>query len=221
MKKVFIGLGIALIVVALVVTGIFLYKTKDEGKDLAFNIEGTWKVLENAGERVDTEFLVFENATASQYRDGKVVHTSAYTIKGTDVYLKDLDVQYYIHFISENNIVLVNTADKSELRVIRVGGMDNKTVEDKKAVIIGKWKVVMQGNLPDADNEYVIFTENTFEDYRNGSEEPFISCPYYWDDNGLVHIETMSKIVEIYPVTDDFVIMLDESETIWEISREQ
>lgn len=62
-------------------------------EDSVANIDlcGTWKVLNHAGTPVDNEYLVFDDTTVNDYRDGNTTPyiQSAYTVKGSELNLTD------------------------------------------------------------------------------------------------------------------------------------
>lgn len=221
-KKIFIGIGAAIIVIGVIAIVAFLLATGNVENSVA-NVDlcGTWKVLNHAGTPVDNEYLVFDDTTVNDYRDGNTTPyiQSAYTVKGSELNLTDASKKFSIRTVSVNNLILTETDTTYEWKIIRCDGDGISLPELDQKIIEGTWKVTMQaGNV--IENEEMIFENGTITDYRDNKSDAYLESPYSWSSERKLYVEKLGLVCTVFPVSEDLIIMVEDGTGyVWELER--
>lgn len=83
----------------------------------------------------------------------------------------------------------------------------------------GTWCVAQRSGVA-VKNEYFVFDENYVSDYRDNSEEAYMSSVYSIIDSGMLSMSDVSKKFVIEAVSNNIVKLIDtESKEVWNLLR--
>lgn len=216
-KGLLIGIGSAIIIAAVAVLVLFSYQTKDTHPDINIDLNGSWKVISNAGAYVEDEILEFQNGQFKDYRDGNESPylESSYALTNDRLELKDISKVFYIAEKTDNYLIFIDDSDKSEWKVIK-----KPLNEMSSDGLIGDWNVVMHGDSLTA-NERVIYEKDSLSIYKGGSAEPSVTSNYSWKNDNTIYFDALGMDVYLYSVNDSTLIMREEQNGyVWELTKQ-
>ncbi len=216
-----------IIVLAIAAMLIFVFSGNGDSENSAkVNLEGTWKVVaySNLGNLtvIENEFMVFENGSTSDYRDGNVVPfvSSKYEQKDNEVTFTDLSKTYIIDKKTDNYICLYEAKDVYRC-LIRYKNDDMSPIGIDDNYIIGKWDIVF-GSSSQPYQDCLVFDSNgTVSRYKDGSEKAIATAEYSME-NGQLVVTSWNKSMIVYPITDSSMILFEienGAEHIWDLKK--
>lgn len=216
-KRRLIIAGGILIVVVITATIYFILNTESTLAPTV-DLNGTWCVYQYAENRQEDEFIVFQDGMAADYRgENEELHIkSAYTYNDGKLVLTDVEKEFIVRVISENNIIMLEP-DGREWKMIKVANGDRNIANLTVASIVGKYNVVRVAGS-ERTNEMMIFTDTSFKNIRNGNE--FMSCEYELVSSQLMKVEEISKEYIAYK-NGDVLLLIDKADWyVWELILE-
>ena len=137
-RKGFFIVGGIVIAIAITFMLVFVFSGNDKKTDnTSIQMDGTWKVVTyvNNGEVsiVENEFMVFDNETANDYRDGNDIPyaSSKYVLENNELILQDISRKYIVDQKTANYICLYEKKDVY-MALIRYRNADMTDVETTK-----------------------------------------------------------------------------------------
>ena len=220
-KKLFYGVGIAIIILAIIGIISFLVISSPVGeiKEPPINIVGTWKLYNQAENHIPDEYMEFlEDGTFNDYRRNleKPVLTSKYELTDKTLYIPSFERSFYIHVLSENNFALIEDNQEVQWKIVRIDGLENKI---QKNDILGTWTVTNKAGQTDI-SEIIEFTETEFKDFRNGEKEPYIQKGYTWENDITIVPDELPSKFEIYKQSPDTIVLVELPQGyVWELKK--
>lgn len=217
MKKKGLIIAGGILIVAVIVAVVCFIITGDKGNTPTSTVEldGTWCVYQYAENKIDNEFMVFNNGSVSDYRDGNEdpYITSSYTYENGNLVMPEISKEFTVRVVSDNNIILVEP-DTREWKMIKVSKGDRDFKNLTASDLVGEYAVVMVAGEK-RSNEVMAFTDSTLTDTRDG--EKYISCSYEIVSGHLLKAADISK--EFYIYKNDNILMLIEKDEgyVWEL----
>lgn len=226
-KVVYIICG-AVILAALIGMLIFIFNGNNAGSDdeqKTINLVGTWEVAavvqNDTPTFADEEFMVFTEDKASNYRSGnsEPFASSSYEISAdSKLILPDISRNYTIDQKTDNCVRLYETADKY-LLLIRYKNADMSEVAADKEVLIGKWNVLYR-SADEKFEEVLEFSDDTLNDYRNGSSDPVSTSAYSWQEDKYIFADKWNKKFEFHSISDNTIIFIEcDTGIAWELQK--
>lgn len=217
MKKKGLIIAGGIFIIAVMVAVIYFIITGGSGSNQTSTVklDGTWCVYQYAENKIDNEFMVFNNGSISDYRDGNEdpYITSSYTYENGKLIMPEISKEFTVRVVSDNNIILVEP-DTREWKMIKVsnGDRDNKALT--AADLVGEYDVIMVAGEK-RTNEVMTFTDSNLTDTRDGAK--YISCNYEIVSGHLLKAADISK--EFYIYRNGSVLMLIEKDEgyVWEL----
>lgn len=227
-RKGFFFVGGIVIAIAITFMLVFVFSGNDKKTDnTSIQMDGTWKVVTyvNNGEVsiVENEFMVFDNETANDYRDGNDIPyaSSKYVLENNELILQDISRKYIVDQKTANYICLYEKKDVY-MALIRYRNADMTDVEIEQDFLIGKWNIAYRNSSQPYAGDYLLFEENgNISQYKAGSEQAVATSQYIQEKGHLV-VDGFNKDMIIYPVSNDTVILLELSAdkgSIWELKK--
>ena len=227
-RKGFFIVGGIVIAIAITFMLVFVFSGNDKKTDnTSIQMDGTWKVVTyvNNGEVsiVENEFMVFDNETANDYRDGNDIPyaSSKYVLENNELILQDISRKYIVDQKTANYICLYEKKDVY-MALIRYRNADMTDVEIEQDFLIGKWNIAYRNSSQPYAGDYLLFEENgNISQYKAGSEQAVATSQYIQEKGHLV-VDDFNKDMIIYPVSNDTVILLELSADkgfIWELKK--
>lgn len=219
MKKrglLFLG-GVLIIAVIVAVVCIISFTGNSKNQSNTVSIDGTWRVYQYAENKVDNEFMVFQNGSAADYRDGnnEPYLQSSYKHENGLLTFPDIEKEYTVRIISDNNIIIIEP-DTREWKLIKVSNGDRDIKELNAEDLVGEYDVVLVAGEK-REEEVAKFTDTTFTDTRKG--ELFLSCNYELDTGHLLRLPEISKEFTAYK-NGNILMLIDKTDGyIWELRR--
>lgn len=201
--------------------------SKDVTLPESINIDGVWEVaavVENDNPIfIDNEYMVFEENSASAYKDEKPEPYAKSTFKITNdgqLSLPDISRNYKVDKKTDNCIRLYENAEKYMI-LIRYPNSDLTKVNINKEMIYGKWSVVYKNSFDvEKTDEILEFSEDTLNDYRNGAVEPVSTSVYSWNENNCLFADKWGVSFEFHPLSENTVFFIEKSTgVVWELQR--
>ena len=215
-KKGFIIAG-GILIVAVIVAVICFIISGDKGNTSTSTVEldGTWCVFQYAENKTVNEFLVFNNSSVSDYRDGNEdpFVTSSYTYENGKLVMPDISKEFTVRVVSDNNIVLVEP-DTREWKMIKVSNGDRDFKDVTASDLLGEYDVVMVAGEK-RSNEVMTFTDSNLIDTRDGKE--YISCNYEIFPGHLLKAIDISKEFYIYKNGNTLMLIEKDEGYVWEL----
>lgn len=209
--------GILIVTVMAAVCWFVLLSGKDEKMITTVELNGTWYVYQYAENKVDNEFMIFDNGVVSDYRDGneKAYISSKYNYENGTLEMDEVEKKFSVHAISDNNIILVEP-DTREWKMIRVAEAGQDIAAISISDLVGEYEVVMVAG-EQRTGEVMVFNETKLTDMRDGEE--YLTCNYELVGEHLLNAKDMSK--EYYVYKNGSVLMLiDKTDGyVWELKE--
>lgn len=214
------GLIIAggILIVAVITAVICLILNTESTLAPTVNLNGTWCVYQYAENRQEDEFIVFQDGMATDYRgeNEELYIKSAYTYNDSKLLLTDIEKEFTVRVISDNNIIMVEP-DGREWKMIKVSNGDRDITNLTAVSIAGEYNVVRVAGI-ERTNEIMIFTDTAFKNIRNGDE--FMFCEYEFVSSQLMKVEDISKEYITYK-NGDVLLLIDKTDWyVWELIAE-
>lgn len=227
-KKIVLMLSMIMTVAVYVMLGAFAFATSSDPADSEeMSLEGSWKVLvyvsNNQPTLIESEYMVITGQTVTDYRnqlDTPYVE-SEYTLENSprgdgQISLKSLDRTYVYDFCSPD---LVNFYENQDTFMTLCRVSDDLTLSAPEHVLVGTWNVCYRSGLNQIGTEVLAFDETSLNDYRNGSDTPTISVPYYWNEQNQVVVEKMGKVYDYVPLTREHICLIEtDTGSVWELA---
>lgn len=217
------GVVIAVVITAMVM---FALSGRDNVSVDPLNVEGTWKVAVSVSTGsmsiVDDEYMIFNNDTASDYRDGEVFVQSNFSLDDSlQMALPDIGRKYSVTRYTDNYIRLYEGQD-TYLDLIRYGDPGMGPLDFDTASFDGAWDITFRMTDRVYAGDYMVFENGTASQYSGGAPDPTATSSYSWQDGNHLLVDVWSKEMVAYPLSDS-VFMLVELATdtgcIWELQR--
>lgn len=225
--KALLAVSGAIIVVILLGFAFFALGGQPSESSVSIDLSGTWEVAatvqNGAATLIDQEYMVFDETTAEDFRDGSETPyaSTEYKIEVSDtvtLQLVDLSRSYVVEQKSQNIVRLYENPD-CYLVLLRSDGMDTETLPSAASVLTGKWRVVYR-NTNEVMDEVLAFDGAQLTDYRNGSQTPTSTMNYEWDEAGFLVVDSLSKTFKPHPRSDDLMILVEtDTGDCWELER--
>lgn len=223
-KKSILIAAIAFVIVAIVALVVFAFSNNLADDMKTVDLTGTWKVAvyfsNGMPTRSENEFFTFTEDRASAHKDGRTIATSKYTLTdGSNLDLPEISRKYSIEIRTENYIRLYESAS-AYIELIRYPNDDMREIATDISKIYGKWNVVFRNAGEPIADEVLVFTEDTIEDYRNGSTDPVSTSRYSWTSKNCLLADKWVTEFELTQFSDDAIFFIEtESGLIWELHR--
>ncbi len=217
MKKKGLIIAGGILIIAVVVAVVCFIITGDSGSNptSTVELEGTWCVYQYAENKIDNEFMVFNNSSVSDYRDGNEdpYITSSYTYENGKLTMPEISKEFTVRVVSDSNIILVEP-DTREWKMIKVSNGDRDINDLTASDLVGEYTVVMMAG-EQRSNEVMVFTDSTFTDTRDGEE--YLSCKYELTSSNLLKASDISKEYYVYK-NSNVLILIDKADGyVWEL----
>jgi len=217
-KKVgFIAGGVVIVAVFAAVISLVLLR-QPESPVQEPNLAGTWKVYQNAGDRLSDEFLTFTADSVDYYKgDVETPFASAtYEVKGTTLTIEALGKEFTVRVLSNNQVVLTEP-NTIEWKLHRIAENEITGATLPKDTLVGSWNCVMMAGEV-RENEVLDFTETTITDTRDG--KTFLSTSYAWIAGQTITLDDPSMVFLVYRPSADVVILYDTNDGyLWELHK--
>lgn len=218
-KKILVVCGGLLIVAVLatVICFIILGDKNEANNDNALDITGTWCVYQYGEKMIDNEQMVFDGETVKDYRDGNADEymSSSYIFEDSTLKCPDVDLEFTVRIISENNIVLIEP-NTMEWKLVRAANINEQIKQVTEKDLVGEY-ILLSVAGEKKENETMIFDESSFTDYRNG--EQFLVCDYELTSANRLVAADINKDYHVY-IYNNFLLLVDISEGhVWELLK--
>lgn len=214
-KGLIIAGGIFIIAVMVAVICFIITGGSGSNPTSTVKLDGTWHVYQYGENKIDNEYMVFNNGSISDYRDGNEdpYITSSYTYENGKLIMPEISKEFTVRVVSDNNIILVEP-DTREWKMIKVSDGDRDYKALTPADLVGEYDVVMVAGEK-RTNEVMTFTDSNLTDTRDGAK--YISCNYEIVSGHLLKAPDISK--EFYIYKNGSVLMLIEKDEgyVWEL----
>lgn len=206
-------LGIAAMVVFL------LFTSHVDGEKNEVSLEGSWKVIEHAGRVSEDEYFVFleDNVAAYHNQEASPYLETPYLYKGGSLTLEEVDKNFTVQKCSDNNMVLVEKDTGIEWKMIRCAWDGTSVRMPDKERMLGKWNVIMHAGST-TQNEVIQFEENEMIDYREN--QIYLKSKFHWEGEHALIIESIQLKLDVYPIDEGHLMMIEEAGYVWELARE-
>ncbi len=214
-KGLIIAGGILIIAVVAAVVCFIITGDNDSNSVSTVELDGTWCVYQYAENKIDNEFMVFNNGSVSDYRDGneEPYITSSYTYENEKLVMPEISKEFTVRAVSDNNIILVGP-DTREWKMIKVSNGDRDIKDLTASDLVGEYTVVMMAS-EQRSNEVMVFTDSTFTDSRDGEE--YLSCKYELTSSHLLKASEISKEYYVYK-NGNVLMFIDKADGyVWEL----
>ena len=223
-KSVIIIAVSAFVLVAIAMLLIFVFSGNSMDDMKAIELNGTWKVaayFSNGSPTLpENEYMIFNDDTATAYRDGATIATSTYSLTGgTILELSDISRQYTIERRTDNYIRLYESSSVY-MELIRYPKEDLSSSSVDKSKLYDSWKVSYRNTDTPITDETLVFTENEIKDYRNGSDDPAAVSSYTWTKSDCLLAEKWGIEFQLVQLSDNTILFIEtKSGLIWELNR--
>lgn len=209
--------GIMIVAVFAVVIFIISSTGKSTAPAEAFSIDGTWRVYQYAENRVENEFMVFQNGSVKGYRDGndEAYLNSNFTFESGTLTFSDASKKFAVRIISNNNIIIVEP-DTREWKMIKVSDGDRDIKDLLSADLVGDYDVLLVAGEKRTE-EVISFTDVSFRDTRRGEE--FISASYELISGHLLKMPDIAKEFTCYKNGTALMLIDNVDGYIWELKQ--
>ncbi len=229
MKKKALYISCAAVVVAAIAVMLIFVLSGNNDENYPNNkepvdIAGTWEVAAVVQNEiptfVDNEFMKFDTDKAYSYKNSnsEPYASSSYSISEDNILsLPDIGREYTIDNKNADYIRLYESAEKYMV-LIRYPNLDMSAVEMTPETIVGRWRVEYRNGDP--VDEILEFTNDTLNDYRNGSKDPVSTSPYSWKDDDSIFADKWNKEFECHKLSDTRIVCI-ESDTgfVWVLEK--
>ncbi len=222
-KKVLIAVCAVFVVLALVVSGWFIFSGLGEKPEADLpDMTGTWIVAAESTNEVvqffEEQYIVFGDSEVTMYKNGEEFVNSKYTIDDAlNLNLPDISGKYFMECKTENCVRLYENAAKYMILVkasAQEMSREKVTLDD----LAGKWDVVLKGDQ--VNNGEILEIEGTHLDYyKAGEAQPFASPEVTMSEDSVLTAQGMNLTLVCYKVSDDVVIMIEGDGNTWEIHK--
>lgn len=219
MKRTLVIIGMIFILVVAAGIAVFSLNVTSDNPGQEIDLRGTWFVYQFAEHKIRNEYMVFDDDSVSDYRDGKSLPfmTSTYTYEDNRLILPDVPKEFTVRIISENNIILIEP-DTREWKMIRVTLNDQIVEPVTPANLAGEYDVLMLAGEK-RSNEIMTFSETQLVDYRDGEE--YLSCSYEMKSDHILYAIDLQTEYHIYK-SGNYVLLVDIAEGyVWELHKRQ
>ena len=214
-KKSLVIAGGVFIVVVLAVVIAFVIIGGNNTSALEVDLNGTWCVYQYAENKIDNEFMVFNEGVVSDFRDGKEdpYITSSYTYENGTLVMAEISKEFTVRVISDNNIILVEP-DTREWKMIKVSNGDRDIKELTPADLIGEYTVVSVAGEP-RENEVMTFSDTKITDTRN--DEEYLASQYELTSGHSLILNDISKEFYVYKNANAMLLIDKVDGYVWEL----
>lgn len=214
-KKSLVIAGGVFIVAVLAVVIAFVITRGNNITASEVDLNGTWCVYQYAENKIDNEFMVFNEGTVSDFRDGKEEPyiTSSYTYENGTLVMAEIAKEFAVRVISDNNIILVEP-DTREWKMIKVSNGDRDVKELTPADLTGEYTVVSVAGEP-RENEVMVFTDTKITDTRNGEE--YLASQYELISGHSLKLNDISKEFYVYKNANTIMFIDKADGYVWEL----
>lgn len=214
----------AFIIIAVIAMLIFVFSGDNITNDSLIDLQGTWRIASSTDAGLtfanDNEFAVFTDKNVDIYKNNlsTPVSSGAYTVNGDRVRINDLGKEYEMNIATDNVIHLYYTND-THFSLVRHANSDMTPVEVDKTIFSGKFTVLCHGGSAVTD-EYIVFSENTMELYKNGSDTPATVSSYTWTENDKFSATELNMVMTPYIISDNSICFVEEETGyVWELKK--
>lgn len=214
-KKSLVIAGGVFIVAVLAVVIAFVITRGNNITASEVDLNGTWCVYQYCENKIDNEFMVFNEGTVSDFRDGKEEPyiTSSYTYENGTLVMAEIAKEFAVRVISDNNIILVEP-DTREWKMIKVSNGDRDVKELTPADLTGEYTVVSVAGEP-RENEVMVFTDTKITDTRNGEE--YLASQYELISGHSLKLNDISKEFYVYKNANTIMFIDKADGYVWEL----
>lgn len=225
-KKLPIIISGVVIVVVITAMIIFAFSGRDDVSADLPNVEGVWKVAVSVSSGnvsvIDTEYMIFSNDTASDYRDGEIFVESSFSLDGgLQLELPDIGRKYSVTHYTDNYIRLYEGQD-TYIDLIRYGNPGMGSIDFDTVSFDGTWDIAFRMTDRVYAGDYMVFENGTASQYSSGASEPTATSSYSWQDGNHLLVDVWFKEMVAYPISDNVVMMVEltpDTGCIWELHR--
>lgn len=194
------GVAIALAITAIILV-ICLFP-KDSGAE-PFDIKGTWVVYGGANSTGNEEYMVFDEAKVSLYREkNNAYFTSDYTYEGDYINVTGLNTEFYFKQDSSTSFFMI----KGDVTCYKLLKVKEAFPTFDSQVLQKNWELVEKAGHAEA-NQTLVFNASTITYTKDGQENTF---DFVWDNENTFSVEALSSSFEVY-VLDEKVVHLIQS----------
>ena len=225
-KKILFILGSVFVVCVLV--GVILFITlsgennnnnneNNDDNSNSFILDGKWYVFKYGDDFISDEIMIFNNGQFSDYRGTleNPAFSSSYTYEEDSLVLSDLNKQFVVRVVSNNYIIFIEPNTK-EWKLIRVADCDNDINNVTSAQIVGEYQLLMVAG-EERQNEKLVFSENSFVDYRNG--EQFLQSSYEILNGHTLVATDVSMEFYVFVYKDALLLIEKNTGYVWELKK--
>lgn len=217
-------LGAVVVVVALVVSLIFVFGGNDGDKTVNLpDLTGNWTVVavytNDTPTFTENQYMVFKDGTASMYKDNsdKAYATSTYSInEAAQLLLPDISREYKIAKKTDYCVRLYENADQYMLLI------KNKVDELTPATytaedLNGRWNVSMKGDQLN-NGEVLEFVDGTLRYYKANASEPAATAEFVLE-NGVVRASSLGMEMKCYATSEATFALVEKTGIVWELTK--
>lgn len=222
-KKLMIGVATVIVVAAII--GIAVFALSGGNDSEAVSLIGVWKVVSTVSNGKaaipQNEYMVFDEKTARDFRDGDTTPyaSSTYSITGTELKFPDISRTYHLAVHTDACISLY-TSENTYLTIVKAQNEEILEAPFDSSEITGKWLVIYRPTEQPIQNEYLVFSGQTMADYRNNAEQPAVEAEYVWDGN-TIRVPSLGIEMTGARVAEDAIVLVDGQEGyVWLLSKE-
>lgn len=216
-KKAFVIVGAVVIIAVLGAVLFFVLHRQEKQHVETVSLNGTWLIFQHGNELPREEFMVFTDTNVSYYRNGdsNPAASSAYSIKDGKLSTPDINKNFSIRIISENNIELTES-NMTVWRLLLVGDPDVDKSKIIPASVDGVYDVKVVGEEPRHD-EKMTFSDSHLSFVQGGKET--ISSDYFITDNGILHLTTINRDYYVYVNGNNLLFIGVVDNGVWELYK--
>ena len=195
-NKIWVTIGTAVIVLAIIAASVFLISTKDvKPAATNFELEGTWKL--------------FNYNVVNGYKNGNSTPsiTSQFEYSTGILKLTDLGIEYKVDEVTNNYLALYD-ANVNEYALVRSTGDGIAYQNFDWKLLIGTWDVVLHGK-DFVGSEQMVFGDASVKVYRGGNTEPYLDSAYTINEPGMLVVDSLGLTLNLCYLDSDLAILVE------------
>lgn len=170
---------------------------------------------------IPCEFMVFGDDTAADYRDDleKPFVETPYIYEDGKLAMDGIGKSYVVDRKTKH-VMQLYASQTEYMELIYIDTLENATIELAAEDLHGSWDVAYRRGLEQVGTEALSFDGESMTDYRNGSDEPYVTASYEWDEEGRMLISRLAKIYALYSFSHDEIYLVEtDTGYVWNLLR--
>lgn len=219
MKKAGTIVGGVFIVAVVAIVLVFIISNTNSRTTDTLDINGVWRVYQHGENKVDDEYMSFDNGKIIDYRNGEEYASAEYTYADGVLSIPEILKEFTVAIKSNNYIILIeqNTIEWKLARISSSASNNLNITEVTVNSIVGEYDVTMVAGEK-RNEEIMSFSEVSFVDKRNG--KTFLTSEYTIESNShLLHASEINKDFWVYLDGNNLVLIDCADRYVWELVK--